>query len=405
MIRLVLLAALLGAAPQSAPKKETLAIPGSKVSFEMTLVPGGKYAIGSPANEAGREADEAPLKEVELRPFWISTREVTWEEYSLFYESYKEAKVDGITRPSQPDVVDPKEPFEKGGEQTPKHPALSIGWYGAMGYCEWLSAKTGRRFRLPTEAEWEAAARAGAAGATAAPLDGAAWHKGNSEACSHEVGSKSPNAWGLHDTLGNGWENCLEPYKPPAFGASVRGGAWNTPAKDVRFANRQLVPDEWAERDPKRPLRLWWLTDGNFVGLRIVQPSDPAPKADVDACAATIQIRNLKRVNAGKRPDYLARVTGEIHYTGSKPLDEVEVTVFYLDEEGKPMIKDPKDKPTFNKVYPVLVNSFHEGAHRAPLKTGESRAFELEVPHPFIEAGPLDLDQVGARITGVHLSK
>ena len=235
--------------------------------------------------------------------------------------------------------------------------------------------------------------------------DDHAWHKGNSEGGTKPVGTAKPNAWGLHDVLGNAWENCLEPFKPPAWGVTVRGGGWNTPAGDVQFGRRELVPDDWAERDPKRPLRLWWLTDGNFVGMRLVVPAAPAPKAEADACAAKVEIRNLKRVSAGKRPDYLDRVTGEIAYTGDKPLDEVEVTVFFLDEEGKPMIKDPKEKPTYNKVYPVLVNSFHDGEHRRPLKAGEVRKFELDVPHPFIEAGPLDLEKVGAQVTGVHLSK
>jgi formylglycine-generating enzyme required for sulfatase activity len=387
------LAALLLATAAQEPKKESVAVPGSKVSFGLVLVPGGTYKVGDPP------------RDVTLKPYWIGVRKVSWAEYSLFYESRKEAKVDGITRPSQPDVVDPKEPFENGAEQGPTHPAISIGWFGAMGYCEWLSKKTGRRFRLPTETEWEVAARAGAAGAALDPLDDFAWHAGNSDAQSRELAKKKPNAWGLFDVLGNAWENCLEPHQPPALGPTLRGGSWKTPAADVRFAKRQNVPDEWAERDPKRPLRLWWLSDGNFVGLRVVSPADPASAEAQAAAAAKLEIKNLKWHHRGKRPEYMAKVTGEVQYSGDAPLDEVELTVFYLDEDGKPMLKDPKDKPAYNKVFPALVNSAHDGPHRKPFAKGETRAFELEVPHPFLEAGPLDLDKVGAKVSGVHLTK
>jgi hypothetical protein len=164
------------------------------------------------------------------------------------------------------------------------------------------------------------------------------------------------------------------------------------------------VPDEWAERDPKRPLRLWWLTDGNFVGFRVVRVPDAAVK-EFEPLAAKVEVKNLKLVKAGKRPDFLDRVSGEIAYSGDVPLDEVEVTVYFLDEDGKPMMKDPKDKPTFSLVYPVLANSYHEGEVRKPLAKGGTRAFEIDVPHPFLETGPLDLDKVGAKVSYVHAAK
>jgi formylglycine-generating enzyme required for sulfatase activity len=398
------LACLARPAPaQDAPKIETVAIPGTRVAFDLVYVPGGTARVGSPDTEPGREKDEA-VREVALSPFWIGVREVTWEEYSLYYESWKQEKVDGVTRPSQPDVVDPKEPFPNGAEQSPRHPAVAIGWFGAQGYCEWLSKKTGHRYRLPTEAEWEYACRAGSAAPHPEPLDDHAWHKANSDAQTHPVGEKKPNAFGLRDVLGNVWEQCLEPYAPPAFGPVVRGGAWNTPPGDVRAANRQTIPDEWAERDPKRPLRLWWITDGPFVGFRVVRLPDPESPEEREA-AARVEVRDLKVVQKGKRPDYLDRVAGEVVYTGKAPLAELEVTVFFLDEDGKPMPKDPKDKPAFNKAYPALAHSYHAGDHRKPLRPGESRKFELDVPHPFIEAGPLDLDKVAAKVTRVVLAR
>lgn len=377
----------LAATPAFAQEKETVAIPDSPIKFDLVHVKGGKAKLG----------EEKP-QELDLKPFWIGAREVTWDEYSLYYEGRKAAKLDGVTRPSQPDVIDPKEPFPNGEAQGGTHPAISVGWFGAMGYCEWLTRKTGQKFRLPTEAEWESAA-----GAAPASLDDVAWFEGNSGKNSHEVGQKKPNALGLYDIFGNAWENCLEPFAPPAQGPVVRGGGWNTAAKDVRPGKRQSVPDDWAERDPKRPLRLWWLTDGNFVGFRVVRVPGAAVK-DFEPLAAKVEVKNLKIVKVGKRPDFLDRITGEIVYTGDAPLDEVEVTVFFLDEDGKPMMKDPKDKPSFSIVYPVMANSWHESP-RKPLEKGGSRSFELDVPHPFLETGPLDLDKVGAKVSYVHAAK
>lgn len=390
------------AAAQEPLPRETVVIPGTAVRFELVRVPGGRAVVGSPEGEPGRQPDEGPVREVPLGPFWIGAREVTWEEYSLYYESYKQEKIDGVTRPSQPDVVDPKEPFPNGAEQTARHPALSIGWYGAVGYCEWLSRKTGHSYRLPTEAEWEYACRAGLAAPAPHPLAEYAWFQDNSGGQTHPVGGKKPNAWGLYDVWGNAWELCLEPYAPPGFGPVVRGGAWNSPASEVRAANRQTLPEEWAERDPKRPLRLWWLTDGPFVGFRVVRVEGGDSEAERRA-AAQVEFRNVRIVRRGKRPDYLDRVEGEVVYKGTVPVRELEVTVYFLDEDGKPMRKDPKEKPAFNVCHPVLVHSYHEGGHRRLLRPGETRSFALDVPHPFIEAGPLDLDRVAAEVSRIHL--
>jgi formylglycine-generating enzyme required for sulfatase activity len=119
-------------------KPETVTIPDSKVKFDVVALPGGKAKVGE------------PQREVDLKPFAIGVREVTWDEYSLYYEARKAARLDGVTRPSQPDVIDPKEPFPNGESQGGTHPAISVGWYGAVGYCEWLTRKTGQKYRLPT---------------------------------------------------------------------------------------------------------------------------------------------------------------------------------------------------------------------------------------------------------------
>ncbi len=380
-------------------REEIVSIPDSDVSFAMVSIPGGKFRLAA--------AEGGPGRDVEIRPFWIGKREVSWAEYSLYYEGWKQGKVDGISRPTQPDVIDPKEPFPDGGEQTARHPAIGVGWFGVLGYCEWLSVKTGQMFRPPTEAEWEYAARAGAPGDAPPDLDETAWHGANSRARTHEVGSKKPNAWGLHDMLGNAMEHCLEPYNPPEHEGVLRGGAWNTPPAEMKYAARQKVLlEKWLERDPKWPLRAWWLTDAPFTGLRVVRMADDGVSPEErKAALQKVEIRGVKIVKEGRRPFFMDRVRGELFWPGPRALDEVEVLVYFLDDAGKPLMKDPRDKPTFNKCWPVLANAYHVGETARPLKPGETRAFEVEVPHPFDEVGPLELKSVGARAVRLHFAR
>jgi hypothetical protein len=234
-----------------------------------------------------------------------------------------------------------------------------------------------------------------------------AWCKGNSGDHTHPVGARKPNPWGLYDLFGNVWEHGLDPFAPPDSTFVLRGGGWNTPAPDVRFSAR-LKEDRsaWLRTDPKRPHRAWWITDAPFIGFRVAcLPDDGATKEEREACAAKLEIKNLQFVNKGKSPHHLARVKGEIAYAGTRPLDEVEVRVYYLDESGKPMLRDPKEKPCSSKCFPVLFNSYHPGPQAKPLAPNEIRTFELDVPHPFDEVGPLELDKVGARVTRIHFAK
>jgi formylglycine-generating enzyme required for sulfatase activity len=394
-------------AAAEAPKEETVKIPGTEVSFSLVHVPGGAFKMGSPETEAGREADEGAVREIALRPFWIGKHEVAWDAYTLYFESWKQAKVDGITRPSQPDVCNPKEPLHSGAQQSEQHPAVSVGWFGAMGYCAWLSVRTGQQYRLPTEAEWECASRAGSADAAPAPLGDHAWFQDNSEEQTHVGGKRKPNALGAADLLGNVWEYCLEPFAPPDSTAAVRGGAWNSPAADVRHANRQReLRAAWLKIDPKRPFRTWWLTDAPFVGLRVVRLADDgASKEDREAAAKQIDVKSLALVNKGQSPYFMARVTGEVTYAGEKPLDELELLVHFVAEDGSPMMTDPRDKPSFSYCQPVLVNSAHAGPQTKPMAKGETRTFELEVPFPYDEVGPVEAEKLGAKVTRIHFAK
>jgi formylglycine-generating enzyme required for sulfatase activity len=238
--------------------------------------------------------------------------EVTWDEYDRYWKSEvgekpgaelpkegvaKEGKdgkkrPDAVTRPTPPYA---DETFGLGREG---HPVLSITHHAAMEYCSWLSQKTGKTYRLPTEAEWEYACRAGTKtayffGNDPKDLNEYAWYEGNSEDATHKVGTKKPNPWGLYDMYGNVAEWCLDHYDknsyqkfsldqvfnwpvnlPTAnrFAHVVRGGSWSDKADQCRSATRRGSDKSWIRQDPNRPQSIWWLTDADFVGFRIVRP-------------------------------------------------------------------------------------------------------------------------------------
>ncbi|NJM26088.1 MAG: formylglycine-generating enzyme family protein [Bacteroidia bacterium] len=163
----------------------------------------------------------------------------------------------------------------------------------ALMYCKWLYEKTGTFYRLPTEAEWEYACRAGSARAYPTGIDRVtlgttAYFVVNSNKKFHKTGELKPNAWGLFDMLGNLSEWTLDQYLPDAYANSagddplftpstkyprvVRGGSYLDEASAVNCSVRTASNAIWNQRDPQIPKSRWWLTDGMFVGFRIVQP-------------------------------------------------------------------------------------------------------------------------------------
>ena len=288
-------------APATAPASYTETIPGTKISFEMIAIPGGTFVMGSPSNEPGRADDEGPAHQVRIAPFWMERTETTWDEYDAFAFAQSIASAtrradapppggaDAITRPSPP-YGDESFGFGKG-----RQPVINIQHHAAMEYCRWLSAKTGRMYRLPTEAEWEYAARAGAATAYAfgrdpAQLDGHGWYAGNSGGRPHPVGQKAANRWGLHDMHGNVAEWSIDHYDPREYGRVApftlgpvllptdrrysyvaRGGSWDDPVPRLRSAARRGSSEDWNRRDPQSPQSIWWHTDAPFVGFRVVR--------------------------------------------------------------------------------------------------------------------------------------
>jgi formylglycine-generating enzyme required for sulfatase activity len=200
-------------------------------------------------------------------------------------ETTKDDRVDAVSRPTRPYVE------MSFGMGINGFPAISMTHHAANKYAEWLSAKTGHFYRLPTEAEWEYACRAGSQtaypwGDDAKRLGEFAWYDDNADGKYQKIAVKKPNAWGLYDMLGNVMEWTLDQYKP--YGAeavvapwvkstapyphAVRGGSWVDGAEKCRCAAR--VPSEaaWKQQDPQLPKSIWYHTDAQWLGFRLVRP-------------------------------------------------------------------------------------------------------------------------------------
>ena len=279
-------------------------VPQTEVSFDMIEIPAGSFTMGSSESEANRKPDEGPQHQVALDAFFMGKHEVTWDVFELFFEQNKElfvklendkvVKVDAISRPSPP-YEDPSYGMGKAG-----YPAISMSTYSALVFCKWLSTVTGKFYRLPTEAEWEYAARAGTTtafsfGDSVEELDKYAVHYKNSNSKSAKVGSKLPNPWGLYDMHGNVAEWTLDEYKADAYANHgeknpwvtptvfhprvMRGGSWDDDPDKLRSAARTASSLKLQKRDPQIPKSFWWFTDSNFVGFRLASPKEqPTPE-------------------------------------------------------------------------------------------------------------------------------
>jgi len=286
---------------QADMKKYTEALAGTDVSFDMVPIPGGEYLMGSPEGEAGRGDDEGPQHKVKISPFWMGKCEVTWDEYDIFSYSL-DAKKRNLTKVAASDrdkladaVTKPTKPYTDMtfGLGHDGQPAICMTGLAAKTYCEWLTAKTGRFYRLPTEAEWEYACRAGTKtaysfGDDPKQLDEYAWNIENSDGKPHKVGKKKPNPWGLYDMHGNVCEWCLDQYFADAYKKHpgenpfflvakeypqvARGGSWESDAPGCRSAARDFSKPEWKVQDPQLPKSRWFHTDALFLGFRVVRP-------------------------------------------------------------------------------------------------------------------------------------
>jgi formylglycine-generating enzyme required for sulfatase activity len=286
-----------------------------KVSFEMIPVPGGEFQQGSPQFEPGSRPDERPVRTVMIDPFWMGRCEVTWDEFDLWAEDQsltpwiygKRATADvigpdAVTRPSRAYT---DHTFGMGREG---FPAVCMSQLGAKMYCRWLSLKTGQYYRLPSEAEWEYACRAGTQTAWSFGNDPArsgehAWSEHNSADVYHQVGRLKPNAFGLHDMHGNVAEWVLDRYdarfyaKPLSndavfsplnvpgadeFPRVVRGGSYVDPLDRLRSAARTPSTPEWNAQDPNVPQSPWYTTETMWVGFRILRPLRTPTGEEID---------------------------------------------------------------------------------------------------------------------------
>jgi formylglycine-generating enzyme required for sulfatase activity len=226
-------------------------IPGTLVSFKMAPIPDGRITVNGNAQE--------------IKGIWMGTTEVTWDLYDIFafkldIPEEERPNIGSRARPTRPYGA-PDRGFGHAG-----YPAIGMTYDGARIFCTWLSEKTGKKYRLPTEAEWEYAARAGMSGNSPGDLAKSAWFWDNAEDATHPVGKLSPNAWGIHDMLGNVGEWASGPEKSRL----LCGGTFLDKAADIRFGARKKQEDSWQQSDPQMPKSKWWLTDAPFVGFRVV---------------------------------------------------------------------------------------------------------------------------------------
>ncbi len=285
--------------------EQAVPLPKDATNFEMVAIPGGTFLMGSPPDEALRFEDEGPQIEVEISPFWIARYETTWNLYEPFMITPNPRHKDGSL--AYPDLIEdaisvdyvssPTTPYTEMsfGMGIDGFPAICMTHHAANKFCEWLSFQTGHFYRLPTEAEWEYACRAGTKGRFSNPANQlsefAILDPEQVRVGYEKIGTRKPNPWKLHDMHGNVMEWCLDQYLPDAYylyGSGpvkdpihlpstryprvARGGSWYDPEEELRSARRIYSDENWKLQDPQLPKSLWYLTDAHWLGMRVVRP-------------------------------------------------------------------------------------------------------------------------------------
>jgi formylglycine-generating enzyme required for sulfatase activity len=290
--------------------------------LDLIAIHGGTLALGSPDSEVGRKDDEGPQRHIRIEPFWMGKLEITWNLYRPFMENGKARNKNGslnrdsdLTTPEPPEIkgtetlndtiTQPTPPyipmhFQMGDGYSKDFPAVGMTQHAASKFCEWLSEQTGHFYRLPTEAEWEYACRAGTTtaysfGDDPAQLADYAWFSGNSEFQYQKVGTRKANPWGLHDMHGNVAEHVLDQYfadsyskfkegeinpwvpAPNRYPTTVRGGHWDADPALLRSGARLATTKAWKIQDPQIPKSIWYFTGAPWLGFRIVRPLKTPP--------------------------------------------------------------------------------------------------------------------------------
>ena len=297
----------------------TETVPGTRASIHMVAVKGGTFTMGSQQGDKFSNDDEYPAHQVTVSDFYMAEAEITWDQYWAFYsETMSEGRTKpetiyaNNTRPDVDAVSGPTPPFgmPDQGWGMGSRPAITMTHYAAETFCQWLRLKTGKNYRLPTEAEWEYAARGGSDtpyffegkassfsseglwnsifGADTTGISRYAIYALNSKGRTQEPSRVKANPFGLKNMLGNVMEYCQDWYaedayaqvadgaidpQGPASGTDyvVRGGCYCDDAKDLRCAARRRSDyDAWLKTDPQNPKSIWWLSDIKGIGFRIV---------------------------------------------------------------------------------------------------------------------------------------
>jgi len=312
-----------GAAPATDARPFTQSLPGLEVKFDMVPIPGGTFKMGSPESEKKRKPDEGPQVDVKIEPFYMGKYEVTWDLYNEFIKTYNELGTatrvavpierlaDAVSYPTPIYDIEAGPKLQRMGGRTGDFPAVIMSHFAAKQFTKWLSAKTGRFYRLPTEAEWEFAARGGTTapyffGEDSKQLKDYAWFADNSELKDqevgyHEVGKKKPNPYGLYDIYGNVAEIVIDQYDPAHYQSLagkqvaaadairwpnkqyprvVRGGGYESDPEACRSAARQKVTVAQNTQDPQDPKSPYWWTEGFSIGFRLVSPVKEPSDAD-----------------------------------------------------------------------------------------------------------------------------
>ncbi len=274
------------------------------VAFDLVPIQGGSFKLGGE-------------KDVKIEPFWMAKTETTWALYRAFMENGKSRNkdgtlnIDGDIYSSDPPLASSPELLDAISQPTPPYmpmhfdmadsagygkdlPAIAMTQHAASKFCEWLSAQTGHYYRLPTEAEWEYACRAGTTtqfsfGDDESQLGEYAWYFENSDGSYQQVGQKKPNPWGLYDMHGNVCEWTLDSYRsdfsqhpagsinplslsPQRYPRVTRGGHWDQEARELSSSARFASEESWKMTDPQQPKSIWYHTDTLWLGFRVVRP-------------------------------------------------------------------------------------------------------------------------------------
>lgn len=241
----------------AAPAPYEVTLPKSVVKIKMVPIPGGTSTVGG--------------KTSTIKPFFIATTETTWEAFDAFLASGPSSKpydqteyaADAIARPSKSYILPDLGWGHRG------YPAINLSFTNVEMFCRWLSSVTGKKYRVPTEAEWDMAARGGVSGpwkADKAAIEKQSWNVTNTDEMTMPVAKKAPNAFGLYDMLGNVGEWTTDAEGKPL----LCGPTFRDPLNAVSPNTRRRWQPSWQETDPQMPKSRWWLSDAPFAGFRVV---------------------------------------------------------------------------------------------------------------------------------------